>query len=302
MIDCLCIGEALIAFSPIDAPTLSAANEFDASVGGAEVNVAIALAQAGLNVEWAGLVGADPFGERVVAHLSAHGVGTRHVRVIQDRQTGIYMKPRDGGRARYYRRESAAAGFGPADVDRLARTVAARVVHTSGIAAQASEPGRLSARHLLEDRPFFSALMSFDVNFRPAIAAEGADRELRHLAACSDVVFVGRDEAASLWGVRTAEQARELLPEPDRLVVKDADREAIEFHREQVIRVPATKVDVIEPTGAGDAFAAGWITAHLAGHGQADRLAAGHASAARALRSPRDHAVEPVSPGRPVDA
>ncbi|WP_258566858.1 PfkB family carbohydrate kinase [Microbacterium sp. Se5.02b] len=47
--------------------------------------------------------------------------------------------------------------------------------------------------------------------------------------------------------------------------------------------VPAPVVDVVEPVGAGDAFASGFLAATLDGAGLAERLSAGHAAAERVL-------------------
>ncbi|WP_164743499.1 sugar kinase [Microbacterium sulfonylureivorans] len=290
MSDVLCIGEALIVFSPIDDPGLVGAQTYDASLAGAEVNVATALASAGVPVEWAGLVGSDPFGERVVHELTARDIGASYVGGVDGLPTGVYFKPRDGGGPHYYRRGSAASTFGPADVDRIAKILRPRHVHVSGVAAQASEAGLSALRHLVGARPFGDATISFDVNFRAALASDQTAEQLQRLAALSDVVFVGRDEAATLWAVADAEQIRRLLPDPRWLVVKDADKEAVEFNGAGVTRVPANHVDVIEPTGAGDAFAAGWIAAFIRGLGPGDRLSSGHEYATRVLRSTRDYA------------
>jgi len=87
------------------------------------------------------------------------------------------------------------------------------------------------------------------------------------------------------------------------LVVKDGAVGATEFARgddsgDDVVHVPALTVQLVEPVGAGDAFAAGYLHAWLDGAASADRLAAGHARAVLVLadtadfpRSPReDHA------------
>lgn len=290
-VDALCIGEALIAFTPVDRRSIATAQTYDASLAGAEANVAIALASAGVNVQWAGRVGADSFGERVLADLKAHRVGSRFASVVDGMPTGLYIKSRDGGRPLYYRRGSAASEFGTADVEELARSIATRLVHVSGVTAQASPAGLDALRYLIEKRPFGSALLSFDFNYRPSLAQGDIVDEMRNLARLCDVVFVGRDEAASMWGVRTAEDVRELLPEPPSLIVKDADREAVEFERLTVVRAPAKHVEVVEPTGAGDAFAAGWISARLRGRAAAERLESGHSFAADVLRSERDVAI-----------
>jgi len=85
----------------------------------------------------------------------------------------------------------------------------------------------------------------------------------------------------------SAREVRALLPRP-RLVVKDGGVAAHLFDGASEWTVPTPPVAIVEPVGAGDAFAAGFLAAELAGADPADALAAGHRSAAVALTTPGD--------------
>jgi 2-dehydro-3-deoxygluconokinase len=85
-----------------------------------------------------------------------------------------------------------------------------------------------------------------------------------------------------LWGAKTPGEVRDLLGEP-RLVIKDGAIGATEFDGSQRFFVPAPRVEVVEPVGAGDAFAAGYLSGLLRGLTPQERLSRGHAIAARAL-------------------
>ena len=133
--------------------------------------------------------------------------------------------------------------------------------------------------------------VSFDVNYRPALWDEPPGDLLRELANAADIVFVGLDEAAALWGAAVREPAdvRALLPSPRIVVVKNAALAATAFHGGAATHVPALRVDVVEPVGAGDAFAAGFL-AELLNGGDATRcLRSGHLTAASALTVTGDH-------------
>src|SRR5699024_7971777 len=134
------------------------------------------------------------------------------------------------------------------------------------------------------------ALVSFDVNHRPALwrTTEEAAHEIRAAARKADVVLVGRDEAAALWGTATADDVRARFPDVPHLVVKDADVDAVEFEGARRTAVPTPRIEVVEAVGAGDAFAAGWLDGLLTGQDAAERLTRGHARAARALSSTQD--------------
>lgn len=293
MAEVLCIGEALLVLTPSDETSLRWATTYTSSVAGAECNAAIALAHRGHDVSWSGVLGADPFGDRVLDALAGCGVDTSDVRRTDSAPTGIYFKPPAGGAVVYYRNGSAGALLAPADIMRLS-VRRPQIVHITGVTAQASRSGRHALRHVAEERPFGDALVSFDVNRRAALSNPDTPAELGSLAAVSDLVFVGLDEAADLWGTSTAAEVRERFPEPEWLVVKDSDREAVEFHKRSETRVPALAVDVVEATGAGDAFAAGWLSGMLDGGGARERLERGHRSAARVLQSRVDSLIDVV--------
>jgi 2-dehydro-3-deoxygluconokinase len=64
-------------------------------------------------------------------------------------------------------------------------------------------------------------------------------------------------------------------------------------HADTVTHVPALRVDVVAPVGAGDAFAAGFLSATLRGLPVRDRLRHGHLMAAAALTVPGDLGAPP---------
>ena len=112
------------------------------------------------------------------------------------------------------------------------------------------------------------------------------------------MVFVGEDEAAQAWGLRGAAAIREALPEPGTLVVKRGSAGASAHVRDAngadtVTSVPALRVDVVAPVGAGDAFAAGYLSATLRGLPTAARLRHGHLMAAAVLTVPADLTAPP---------
>jgi 2-dehydro-3-deoxygluconokinase len=141
------------------------------------------------------------------------------------------------------------------------------------------------------------AVLSFDVNHRPSLWQQGAAAPaLLALARRCDLVFVGLDEADALWGCDTPAHVRAVLPEPARLVVKDGDIGATEFDTvdgaELTTFVPAIATEVVEPVGAGDAFAAGYLAALLNGADAAARLRAGHERARLVLLSTSDFVLD----------
>ncbi|WP_422769030.1 sugar kinase [Plantactinospora sp. WMMC1484] len=298
-LDALCVGETMVMVTPTPGGRLDAESTFVLRAGGAESNVAMFLAALGHRVGWAGRVGADPLGDLVVEQVRGTGVDTSLVEVDQARPTAVYLKDPgpDGTRVYYYRRGSAAAGMDPEYADRI-DAVPATVLHLSGVTPALSGSCRALVDHLVSIRPAGRGLVSFDVNHRPALWSDrsAAATELLRLAQAADVVFVGLDEAARLWDVTTPEQVRALLDRPGALVVKNGAVEAVTYTADSVTVEPARPVEVVEPVGAGDAFAAGWLSGALRGLDQTARLRLGHLVAGAALGSVSDFAALPPVP------
>lgn len=286
--EALCLGETMSLIAPSAPVPLESAASFTLSAAGAESNVAVHLATLGHRVGWVSRVGDDPLGRRLLASLTATGVDTRLVEVHPTAPTGVYFKDPgvDGTRVHYYRAGSAASTM-DADLVDDARVDDTGLLHLSGITPALSDGCDRLVRRLLR-RPR-RATVSFDVNYRSALwPVERAAPRLRELADQADVVFVGLDEAQTLWGVDTPDHVREVLSGPSTVVVKDA---ALAAHAltEDVTTVSAPVVTVVEPVGAGDAFAAGYLSALLRGSDAKRCLRLGHLLAAHSLLGTEDH-------------
>lgn len=295
-LDLLCLGETMALVAPARPEPLEQAEDLRLSMGGAESNVACHLAAAGHRAAWCSALGEDALGRRVRREIAAHGVDVRHVRMDPGAPTGLYLKDPGHG-VLYYRAGSAASRMGPGELDRV-DLAEARLVHLSGITLALSAGCRELVHAAIAAARAAGALVSLDVNHRPALwdSTEEAGREILAAAREADIVLVGRDEAAVLWGTDTADDVRALFPDVPHLVVKDADVDAVEFTAGERTAVPTPRIEVVEAVGAGDAFAAGWMDGLLRGEDAAGRLARGHARAAHALSSTQDIPSPSTSP------
>jgi 2-dehydro-3-deoxygluconokinase len=288
----VCLGETMATLVPPRGIALADADSLQCGIGGAESNVAIGLAPVAAT-QWVSRLGADGFGQRILRELTANGVGVGGVEIDPERPTGLYVKTplvtTDGtvvSSVIYYRSASAAAAMGPeflANPAVAAVLADASLIHISGITAALSASCRNMLSNLLRaDRG--ARRISFDVNWRPALWRGRSVDILAEMADLADVVLVGQDEAEAAFGVTDHAGLRALLPNPQTIVVKDAHRGACCLPRDgEPIEEPALRVDVVEPVGAGDAFAAGYLGGRLLGLDHATSLRRGHLSAACTL-------------------
>ncbi|MFB7494339.1 sugar kinase, partial [Streptomyces sp. NPDC056161] len=257
VVDVVALGESMVTFLPTRAGRLADVPSFERAIGGAESNVACVLAAAGHTARWVSRVGADGFGDHLVEAIRGYGVDVAAVRRDAARPTGIYFRTasdRAGGdhEVAYYRAGSAASAMTVDTVD-LAALRAARVLHLSGITAALSDGCLDLLRRLTAPRPGGGPLVSFDVNFRPALWRDAAaPRVLLDLARGCDLVFVGADEAEAAFGVDGGPEAiRGALPEPRVLVVKEGAHGATVFERAAPVG-SADHVEAAAPVGSAE--------------------------------------------------
>lgn len=279
--------------------------------GGAESNVAIGLAYAGVPVTWVGRVGVDPAGDRVLADVAAQGVEVVGVR-DPERSTGVMMKERlPDGRTRvsYHRRGSAASAFTPGDLP-SGLVERAALLHLTGITLALSDTARETVHAAVVRAIDAGVPVSFDVNHRPKLVDDATGRGwYRAVAARAAVVFAGDDEARLVLGrdERTGDDealAHELAALANgTAVVKLGSRGAVASVEGTIHRRAASPVAVVDPVGAGDAFVAAWLAADLAGRSPAEALDAAADAGALACtvhgdwRRPDPGALGLVDPG-----
>ena len=252
--------------------------------GGAAANVAAWLANAGTAVTFVGRVGADAAGRTAVDELRAGGVRTA-VSVDPDRSTGacVVLVDDDGERTMI---PHAGANSGLGEVDARATLPGeADCLYVSGYAL--FDPGARrfarSAIHLARERGWMVAV---DVASASPLEAVGPARFVDWLGT-GLVAFANDQEARVLTGSTGAAAARALAERVGEAVVKSGPDGATWCGPAGTERIDAVvdAAGVLDTTGAGDAFAAGFLHARLAAAGVRDCLSTGGRLAAAAVRT-----------------
>ncbi|MFI5954324.1 sugar kinase [Cryptosporangium sp. NPDC051539] len=294
----VCVGEAMAVLTPARDVPLRDASEFVRTIGGAELNVALTLAGLGVSAAWLSRLGDDGFGQHVLAVASAAGVDVGAVESDGTRPTGLYVKAPgtavDGSRRSamlYYRDGSAASALSPAYLSRPAvasALAAAGVVHVSGITPGLSDDAAAFCDALPAACP--DAVLTVDLNYRPALWRERDDAALRRLLAAADEVLLGADEALTVFGTTDPGELRRALPHAGRILLKQ-EQHGVRVIDAESQHVPALTVDVVEPVGAGDAFAAGYLAGRWHDLDVRSAVVLGHRCAAAALVVRQDRPV-----------
>ncbi len=264
-LDVLCLGEALVDLLPDRRGRLEDCERFEVCSGGAPANVATGLARLGVRVAFRGVVGDDPFGRLLARKLAAEGVECTF-RFARERPTGMWFVALDAGGERTFfspnARFSADKLIAPADVDR-ALFSRARWLHV-GTSAYVLPAGQDALREAVAAATALGTRVSFDPNVRLHLWDD--PQQLRTLCAavlpsCA-VAKVAADEAELCTGERDPERAAARLVEMGVALacVTLAEEGALVRRGGDVLRVPAERVEVVDTTGAGDAFVAGLLS------------------------------------------
>lgn len=281
-IDIATFGETMALFLP------RGGGVYQISYVGAESNVAVALARLGHAVRFAGAVGADELGRYIATQLEEEGVSTM-LTFDDEYHTGIMLKEERAQETRvlYYRSRSPMAALkAPPDPALVLRGAA--WLHVSGITPALSATCQHAVNALVRRAKADGIGVSFDVNYRPTLwpSTGTAMESLNSLFKFSDVIFIGEDEAEALIGGGSPEHITSFLgiAPSQELVVKHGPRGATAVIGGEAYWEPARAVEALEVTGAGDAFAAGYLSGHLRQAGPSARLRLGNLLASYAIR------------------
>lgn len=257
-------GETMLLFVGEPGRHLELVDTFRVSIAGAETNVAIGLARLGHHACWLGRIGADSLGESVLRRLRADGIELGLVVRDGRAPTGVLIRDAQPGRdihVGYYRTGLAASRWGPSEIDERVLD-GVDLVHLTGITPMLSDPCAAATDRLVELAGAAGVPVSIDPNIRLRIGDVPRWRTtVGPLLARATMVFAGSDEL-ELLDVTTDGL---LDAGVQSVVVKNSDKSATTHTADGQWHQPAFTVPVADTVGAGDAFAAGYLSGVLEG-------------------------------------
>lgn len=201
-----CFGELLLRLSPPGRHLLAQAQSLELVVGGAEANVASALAALGHEVRFASVVADNPLGERALAALRGCGVDVRHIARAAGRMGLYFLESGAGPRPSaitYDRTGSAFASAAPESLDFAGALAGARLLHCGGITLALGPGGVALARAAQAAARAAGVPVCFDGNYRAQLwAAWDSDPAtiLRELVADATILIGNHRDISLLLG------------------------------------------------------------------------------------------------------
>lgn len=269
MVEVITIGETMAVFSPKTKGPLRYVADFHLRIAGAESNTAIGLEKLGHHTAWVSSLGRDELGHFILNTVRSEGVDASNVRFDQEHRSGVMIKQiNEAGETAvfYYREHSAFSYFSPKDLDEeMIR--GAKLLHLTGITPVLSQSCRETVFAAAEIAQAAGISISFDPNIRKKLwESEDYTPMLRDLAARTDVLLLGRDEAETLYGETEPEAIAKACFQNSRitkLAIKDGGNGAWAAEPGQLCRVYPHPCHPVDPIGAGDAFNAAFLSGVL---------------------------------------
>jgi len=258
--DVLTMGRVSVDLYPEQSGVpLAGVRSFAKSLGGSPTNVAVAAARLGRSAAVITKVGDDGFGPYVRSALRGFGVDPRFVGTDAILRTPVVfceLFPPDRFPLLFYRQPSAPdmqLRLAELDIDAVA---GAGVFWTTGTGLS-DEPSRTATLGALEVRGR-ARITIHDLDFRPTLwrEPESAGAYQRSALRYATVAVGNEEEAAVAVGEGSPEVlARRLLGHgPELAVVKLGEHGVVVAWQDEVVRIPAVRVAVVNALGAGDAF------------------------------------------------
>ena len=286
-----CIGECMIELSQLDLESGQARVGF----AGDTLNTAVYLARLRPGVSYLTNLGADAFSTRMLAMFTEEGIDCGLIGRHETRLPGIYSIECDaaGERSfRYWREASAArtlfSGVGPS-LDDLSRF---QVIYLSGI-TMAILPEKVRTDLVLRLQTLRDAghMVVFDSNYRPRLWADEAAARAAFdamWAACS-LALPSFDDEEKLYPGNSLAQVMDRIAAfgVAEVVLKNGAAGPLIRAEGRLVQTEFARSEkVVDTTGAGDSFNAGYLAARLNGAAPEAAAAAGHRLACRVIAYP----------------
>ena len=286
----LTFGEIMLRLRAPGHERLFQSNMLEATFGGGEANVAVSLANFGMDAEFCTMLPENAIGDECIRELRRFGVGVSRIRRGKGRM-GIYFLENGANqlpsKVIYDRADSAIALAGPGDFDWNAVFDGVDWFHITGITPAISESAMLLSLESVKEAKQRGITVSCDLNYRKNLWKYGkkADEVMRELAQYVDIAVANEEDVQKSLGitvdvnVESGELDREkyralgdkvLETYPDMRMIAITlreshsadwngwaaclnDRESFRVSKKYEIR------DIIDRVGGGDSFAGGLI-------------------------------------------
>jgi len=271
------IGEVMVELSPFPGAESNGRDLMALSFAGDTYNTSVYMARLGLQTDYVTRLGDDPYSATILARMAEEKIGTDLIDQVPGRSPGLYVirNTPDGEREFFYWRKEAPARELFDDAARTARLIeqlsVVDCVYLSGITlAIIGEAGREALFSALAGLREKGVKIAFDSNFRPRLWSDKkqAQEAMLRVLRVTDIALLTLDDELLLWGDESIDGciARYQGLPLEELVLKRGASDTVIIQQGVQTSVPVPPVsNIVDTTGAGDTFNAGYLAGRLAG-------------------------------------
>ena len=290
-IDVVTFGEAMVRLSPPGFQRLEQTPSLDARIGGAELNVAVAVSRLGLKSRWVSRLTQNPLGRMMGNEARKHGVDTDYVVWTPEDRIGLYFvefgaSPRPSS-VLYDRARSAISQIQPGMVDWQAVFAGARLFHCSGITPALSDSAAAVTVEALKAAKQAGCKVSYDLNYRGKLwTTEKAQAVQTPMMEYVDILISTEEDTKKVFGIQgdasvDDDTFKALSSETYAIVAQKLAEKfsfdavavtlreditvwrntwgAVAYHDGRIYEGPRFEVEIVDRVGGGDSFSAGFI-------------------------------------------
>lgn len=256
-----CFGELLIDMISMNTGSLVQSEGFLKKFGGAPGNTASGLAKLDIPVSFIGKVGQDPFGEFLKESLQQYGVDTSQlIMSSRDRTTLAFVSLTETGERDFFFFKGAHDTITPEEVKLPVNTF----LFHFGSLTQISVSANTTTENLIKQARKQGSILSYDPNVRESLWGDlhRARLVILDTAKLVNNLKVNKEESVLLTGEEDLKKAAAALfmPNLDLLVITLGKDGCYYKTKQGEGMIPSIDVQVVDTTGAGDAFNAGLIS------------------------------------------
>lgn len=267
------------------------AKDCELTLGSASAIFAAGIAKLGCTVTFVSQVGKDSFGDFCLTALREAGISGRYVRRKADEKTGVTIALSNTRDRALITFPGAIESFSAKDCDTSLMKHHHHLHLTSYYLQRGLKP---SFPALFREAKAVGLTTSFDPNSDPN---QKWSRSINSALKYTDVLFVNEREASVLTGRKNSREALKALGQlVPCAVVKQGRRGAVAIQNGEVMTGPGFRVKAVDTTGAGDSFAAGFVSAYVHRASLAECLRVANACGALSTRKLGG------TPGQPTQA
>lgn len=283
--DVLTVGELLIDMISTEYGDNFESNTYKRFFGGSPANIAMNVNKLGINSIVASAVGRDSLGNFLINQVQASGIDTSCIQQV-DYSTSMVLitKSKKTPVPIFYR----AADYHMTYTNEIEQAIKnSNIVHFSCWPIS-RQPVRKTIEAVIETAKKNDTLICFDPNYHPMIWEKGEDgvRYVKTIISKADIVKPSEDDAERLFGEDTYEnQIEKFLMLGAKLVIMTlGSKGAIVSDGKETVKLNTMASEVVDTTGAGDAFWSGFYAAIIKRYTIREALKLGFAVSAYKLK------------------